>query len=53
MWLVSTLGAYIFGIHLGLGLVGIWIAMAADEILRGILMLFRLKGGKWRHKRVI
>ena len=53
MWFVSTLGAYVFGIYFGLGLVGIWIAMAADEILRGILMLFRLKGGKWRQKRVI
>lgn len=53
MWLVSTLGAYILGVHLNLGLVGIWIAMAADELLRGILMLGRLRKGKWRGKRIV
>ncbi|GAB6106227.1 MATE family efflux transporter [Fusibacter bizertensis] len=53
MWLVSTLFAYILGIHFGLGLVGIWIAMAADEILRGIIMFFRLRSGKWRGKRIV
>lgn len=53
MWLVSTLFAYVLGIHFGLGLVGIWIAMAADEILRGVIMFFRLKSGKWRGKRIV
>ena len=32
------------------GLIGIWIAFAADECLRGILMLLRWKSGKWREK---
>lgn len=53
MWLVSTLLAYVLGIHFGLGLVGIWIAMASDEVLRGIIMFFRLKSGKWRGKRIV
>lgn len=53
MWLVSTLGAYLLGVHLGLGLVGIWLAMAADEILRGLLMINRLKKGRWRGKRIV
>lgn len=53
MWLISTLGAYVFGIHLGFGLVGIWIAAATDEIFRGIVMYFRLLGGKWKGKGVV
>lgn len=57
MWGVSVLFAYIFGIALepilGLGLCGVWIAMAADEILRGIVVLIRWKKGSWRNKRVV
>lgn len=53
MWLISTLGAYVLGIHFGLGLVGIWIAMASDEMFRGLLMFRRLKNGKWKGKRIV
>jgi putative MATE family efflux protein len=53
MWLVSTLGAYYFGVVLEFGLAGIWFAMAADEILRGLLMLRRLIKGGWRGKSVV
>ncbi len=38
---------------LGWGLVGIWIAMAADEILRGVLFIYRWYSGKWKEKRLI
>lgn len=48
MWGISTLGAYVLGIHLGFGLVGIWVAMLLDEVIRGIIMLYRWRGGKWR-----
>ncbi|MCQ4023281.1 MULTISPECIES: MATE family efflux transporter [unclassified Ruminococcus] len=50
MWLVSTLGSYILAVVFGLGLNGLWIAFAADECLRGALMLWRWKKGKWRTK---
>lgn len=52
MWLVSTLFAYVLGIHFAWGLIGVWVAMAADELLRGALMYRRLKSGKWRGKRI-
>ena len=53
MWGISTLGAYLLGVHFGLGLVGIWLAMAADEILRGLLMMNRLIKGRWRGKKIV
>ena len=53
MWGVSVLFAYILGIVLQMGLVGVWIAMAADEILRGIIVVIRWRKGTWRNKRVV
>lgn len=53
MWGVSALFAFILGIALGMGLRGVWIAMAADEILRGIIVCIRWKKGSWRNKRVV
>lgn len=50
MWAISTAGAYILAVVCGLGLNGLWLAFAADECFRGILMFFRWKGGKWRSK---
>lgn len=48
MWGVSVPLAYILGIHFELGLIGIWIAFIVDEWLRGLLMLWRWRQGKWR-----
>lgn len=53
MWLVSVLGAYIFAVVLGMGIYGLWVALAMDEVLRGILMVWRFKGGKWRTKAIV
>lgn len=53
MWGVSVLFAYILGIVLGMGLVGVWIAMAADEIIRGIVITIRWQRGTWRNKSVV
>lgn len=53
MWGVSALFAFILGIGLGWGLVGVWIAMAADEILRGIIVFIRWIKGTWRGKSVV
>lgn len=53
MWGVSVFGAWLLGIHWGLGLVGVWIAMATDEWLRGLAMLWRWRSGAWRDKRLV
>lgn len=51
MWVISALGSYIFAVVFNMGIYGLWIAFAADECFRGLLMIIRWKGGKWRTKR--
>ena len=41
MALVLAGGSWWLGVHLGWGLVGVWIAYAADEWIRGLLMWHR------------
>lgn len=53
MWGCSVIGGYILGIVCGFGLVGIWIALAADEIIRGIVVAIRWNRGTWRGKSVV
>lgn len=53
MWLLSVLIAYVLGVVLGMGLVGVFIGMAVDEIFRGIVVFIRWIKGSWRGKRVI
>lgn len=53
MWGVSVLLSFILGIVLGWGLVGVWIAMACDEIVRGIVVFIRWNKGTWRGKSVV
>lgn len=42
--------SYFFGIKLEWGLIGICIANAIDEWIRGLAMLLRWKNGKWKTK---
>lgn len=53
MWGCSVVCGYILGIVCGFGLVGIWMALAADEIIRGIVVAIRWKKGTWRGKSVV
>lgn len=52
-WFVAALLGYVLGTVLGLGLQGIWIAMAIDECSRGLVFILRFKSGAWKKKRVI
>ncbi|AKJ26809.1 MATE family efflux transporter [Caldimonas brevitalea] len=47
MLIVLAGGAWFLGVHLGLGLVGVWIAYAADEWLRGLTMAARWYRQGW------
>ena len=53
MWNCTVIGGYILGIVCGFGLIGIWIAMAADEVIRGVVVAIRWKHGTWRGKSVV
>lgn len=53
MWTVAVFGGWVLGHLAGLGLVGIWIAMACDENVRGILFVIRFRRGAWRKKRLV
>lgn len=48
MWLVGVPSAYLLGGAFGLGLTGVWLSMALDEILRGVVNYRRWKAGHWR-----
>lgn len=50
MWILGAGAGYILAIPFNLGLNGIWIALALDEWIRGIIMYFRWKSGKWKGK---
>ena len=52
-WVLGVLGAYVFAVVLGMGLFGLWIALAADEFIRGIFMYFRWRSKKWTKHSVI
>ncbi len=51
-WLGSVALAYVFCVVLGLGLVGLWAAFAADEGFKAIVYLIRWKTGKWQNIKV-
>ncbi len=47
MLFVMAGGSWLLGVHFKLGLVGVWIAYAADEWLRGLTMAARWFGQGW------
>ena len=46
-------GTYLFGFALNMGVIGAYIGLVIDEIVRGIIMLFRWRSGKWEQKVLI
>ncbi|GGI45330.1 MATE family efflux transporter [Paenibacillus marchantiophytorum] len=53
MWGVAVPLAYWLGIHMEMGLLGIWIAFAVDEWVRGLIMYLRWKSGAWKSKSLV
>jgi Na+-driven multidrug efflux pump len=47
-WGIRLAGSYILGIHMGMGLVGVWIAMALEQVARGLVLLARFRRGAWK-----
>ena len=49
-WSVAVGMAYVLGIHLGFGIIGIWLAFCMDENLRGVILIRRWHRRKWQTK---
>ncbi len=52
MWIFRIFAGYILGIVLGIGVLGIWIAMYIDWVVRGLMYCFRLRGNNWLKHRI-
>jgi len=53
MWLFRVGGAYLAAYTLGLGVVGVWVAVVADWAVRSLLYWLRWRSGRWETKKVI
>lgn len=49
-WSIAVGCGYLFGLHWGWGLVGMWCAFLLDENIRGIIFVRRWNGMKWAKK---
>lgn len=52
MWIFRIGFSYVLALNLGLGLLGVWMAMTTDWIVRMIFFIIRYRGHKWEPKRV-
>lgn len=53
MWLFRVVLGYVLGITLGFGIIGVWVAMIAEWVVRGLVFIIRFRGDKWyAHKLV-
>ncbi|MEL4255417.1 MATE family efflux transporter [Shewanella sp. ZOR0012] len=48
MWGIGVLLAWFFGLQLGYGVLAAWLAVAADEWVRGLIMVHRWRSGRWQ-----
>jgi Na+-driven multidrug efflux pump len=50
--LIGLGGAHLLAIQCHMGIYGLWIDMALDEIFRAVIMLIRWHGSRWMNKRI-
>ncbi len=53
MWVMRIILGYIFAVILPLGILGIWLAMYCDWIVRSTFFGLRMRGNKWLQKSII
>ena len=53
MWTCGLGTALLLAFGLELGLVGIWLGMAADEFYRSFANIWRWRSGRWKSKAVV
>ncbi|MBQ3865048.1 MAG: MATE family efflux transporter [Clostridia bacterium] len=53
MWLVRVSLSYILSLWLHMGVIGVWLAMCLEWIVRGIIFVTRFLGNRWHQHKVI
>ena len=53
MWIFRFCFSYVIGRYMGYGLLGVWIAMFIDWIVRSIFFIWRYHSGKWMNKQLV
>ncbi|WP_245640050.1 MATE family efflux transporter [Paenibacillus dakarensis] len=53
MWLFRVVLGYVLGIVMGMGILGVWLAMNCEWGVRGALFLWRFRGKKWYAHKLI
>ncbi len=51
--IIVGFGSYLLGYYFGFGVIGVFIVLALDEILRGLLMIFRWNTRTWAKKTLV
>lgn len=52
MWVFRIALSYVLGKYLGLGLLGVWVAMTIDWLFRAICFTLRYIKGKWQYQNI-
>ena len=53
MWIGRIAMAYLIGVYLGVGLLGVWIAQTLDWVIRSVFYVVRFHGHKWEEKSLV
>jgi len=53
MVFVRVAFAWVLGVFFGLGILGIWISMYMDWVVRSVFFVNRVRSGKWMGKGVV
>ena len=53
MWVFRVIFSYILGRYLGMGLLGVWVAMIIDWVFRAAMFMARLLRGRWMNRQLI
>lgn len=52
MWVFRIGFSFVIGKYMGVGVLGVWIAMTIDWVVRDIFLIARYRGKAWEHKLV-
>jgi len=53
MWGLRIMAGYVMGVVLGLGVVGVWLGMFGDWVVRNLLFRKRMRGTAWTRHRLL